>query len=234
MVESWLKLHRKIIDWQWFSDPPCVSLFLYLLTKASIDKKTWKDEVLEPGQLIFGRASASLKTGLSEQQIRTAMNKLKSTNEITIKTTNKYSIITIVRWDEYQAYQPANQPAINQQSTTSIELKNKRIIKEKNTKKEKAQEEDLFDDLPNWLDKDSWKGYLEMRTLKKSPPTPHAINLAIKKLYEFKKQGYNPNDILDQSTLNGWTGLFTPKNWKNDAYQRNTSKSDKPGNRVVL
>lgn len=68
---------------------------------------------------------------MSEQEMRTSMEHLKSTNEITIKSTNKFSVITVCKWEEYQIEnknQPANQPAhqqtINQQATTPKEYKN--------------------------------------------------------------------------------------------------------------
>lgn len=41
--------------------------------------------------------------GFSRQQVRTALNKLKSTNEITCESTSRYTIVTIVNWDEYQS-----------------------------------------------------------------------------------------------------------------------------------
>ena len=34
--------------------------------------------------------------------MRTSLEHLKSTNEITIKTTNQFSIISIVNWEKYQ------------------------------------------------------------------------------------------------------------------------------------
>jgi len=68
---------------------------------------------------------------MSEQEMRTSLEHLKSTNEITIKSTNKFSVITVCKWEEYQIEnkkQPANQPAhqqtSNQQSTTPKEYKN--------------------------------------------------------------------------------------------------------------
>jgi hypothetical protein len=58
---------------------------------------------LQPGQFIFGRRKASAETGLSEREIRTILELLKSLQNITIKTTNKFSVITIVNWHTYQS-----------------------------------------------------------------------------------------------------------------------------------
>ena len=66
------------------------------------------------GQLVTSVARMGADLGFSRQQVRTALDKLKSTNEITIETTKRYSIITVVNWDEYQSLpgkQPSNQPS---------------------------------------------------------------------------------------------------------------------------
>ncbi|UMM63166.1 helix-turn-helix domain-containing protein [Aristophania vespae] len=65
--------------------------------------------------------------------------------------------------------------------------------------------------LPDWLPLDAWNGWLEMRKRKKTPLTPRAIELTLRKLSEFQKQGYNVGSILDTSTERGWTGVFEPR-----------------------
>jgi len=101
-MQGWIKLHRSLLDWGWWDDPNTTRLFLYLLLKANHSDKSWKGTLVKRGQLITGRISLSNKTGLTQQQIRTSLTKLKSTSEITIKTTNKYSLISINNWDNYQ------------------------------------------------------------------------------------------------------------------------------------
>jgi hypothetical protein len=85
---------------------------------------------LQPGQFIFGRKKAALELGLSEQEIRTIIDFLKKAGNLTIKSTNKYSIITIVNWNTYQGYgedgQPSDQPTTNHQLTTNKNYKNEK------------------------------------------------------------------------------------------------------------
>jgi hypothetical protein len=140
-MHGYIKLHRKMLDWEWHSDPGTFSVFMHLLLMARFDEGQWKGVRLEPGQLITGRKALSQSTGISEQGIRTCLERLKSTNEITIKSTNKFSVITIVNWGKYQCMteeptskstsSPADeQPAINQQSTNNQpQRKNDKNIK---------------------------------------------------------------------------------------------------------
>lgn len=98
----WVKLYYKFLKWEWYSDINVSRLFLHLLLTANWEDGKFKGIEIPRGSLITGRKKLSKETGLSEQEIRTALTKLKSTNEITIKTTSKYSIISIQNYDIYQ------------------------------------------------------------------------------------------------------------------------------------
>ncbi len=62
--------------------------------------------------------------------------------------------------------------------------------------------------LPDWIDKAAWDGFVEMRRLTKDPLTPRAMDLTVKKLSDLKAGGHDPNSCLDQSTQRGWSGVF--------------------------
>ena len=82
-MEGWIKLHRKITKWEWYSDNATRSTFIDLLLNASHNGYRWHGINVERGQVVFGRKEASKRLGLSEQSIRTAITKLKSTNKST-------------------------------------------------------------------------------------------------------------------------------------------------------
>lgn len=103
MEHGWIKLHRIFTDWEWYHDSRMVHLFLHLIISANNRDGEWRGLAVKKGQLITGRKEICNKTGMSEQSIRTCLSRLKSTNEITIKSTNKYSIITITKYEQYQS-----------------------------------------------------------------------------------------------------------------------------------
>ena len=132
---SWVKLFRKFKEWGWYSDINVSRLFLHLLLSVNYEDKDWKGVVVKRGQVIVGVEDLGEQTGLSRQQTRTALNKLKSTNEITTKSTNKYTVVTLVNWEVYQSESTKltskstskltnHQPTTNQQLTTPKEYKN--------------------------------------------------------------------------------------------------------------
>jgi hypothetical protein len=101
-MSGWIKLHRKMSKWEWASDSNTFSLAIHFLLDASHEETKVKGIKLEAGQLIYGRKKWSAKTGLSEQNLRTCINRLIESDFLTSKSTNKYTIVTIEKWDEYQ------------------------------------------------------------------------------------------------------------------------------------
>jgi len=65
--------------------------------------------------------------------------------------------------------------------------------------------------LPDWLLRESFDAFIEMRKKVKAPLTDKARDMLIGKLEEFRGKGYDPNLILNESTMNNWKGVFEPK-----------------------
>lgn len=101
-MEGWISLHRKFLSWEWFDKPEMVQLFIWLLLNANYTDKKWQGQVIKRGQILTTTPKIMEALRLSEQQTRTCIGRLKSTGEITCKSTNKYTIITICNYDRYQ------------------------------------------------------------------------------------------------------------------------------------
>ena len=131
---TYIKLFRKLLTWEWYRDANTVRVFLHILLHANYRSSNYMGYEIGAGECVFGRKQWAEDLGLTEQQIRTAIKHLKSTNEITIKTTNKFSIVKVEKWEFWQiedggaTNKTANnltnkQPTTNQQLTTSKEYK---------------------------------------------------------------------------------------------------------------
>jgi hypothetical protein len=114
MSNGWILLHKKIMEWEWWDDAPTRNIFIYLLLKANHKKTMYKGVKVQRGQLITGREKLAFDNNLSQQQVRRVLSNLQTTGEITNKTTNKYTLITI---NNYESYQP-KEPTKNQQTPT--------------------------------------------------------------------------------------------------------------------
>ena len=117
---TFIKLNRKILKWRWYQDANTFRLFIHLLLKANITDREFENVTVKRGQLITSQKHLSQQLDISTQAIRTAINHLKLTGEITVETTSKYSIITIINYNEYQKVTrrlTGEQQAANRQST---------------------------------------------------------------------------------------------------------------------
>jgi hypothetical protein len=100
--DSFITLHRKITQWEWYTDTNTKCLFIHLLLLANHKQTKWRGETIERGQVLTGRKRLSEELNLSEKQIRVALDKLKTTDEIKIRANNHFSIITINNYSTYQ------------------------------------------------------------------------------------------------------------------------------------
>lgn len=143
MCNGWIKLHRKILDWEWFTSPSTLQLFIYLLLMANKEDKKWRGILIKRGQLVTSVATISEETKLSTQQVRTSLNRLKSTNEITSKTTNRFTLVTVCKYESYQLYeeveQQTKQQALQQTNNKQITNKQQQLKNNKNIRNNKKE-----------------------------------------------------------------------------------------------
>ena len=129
LQNGFIALHRSLLSWGWHADPATGWLFVNLLLMANWTDSEWQGMTIKRGQLVTGRKALAAQTGLSERQIRTALDHLKSTNELTIKTTNKFSLITIVNYGKFQDVQSdidqQNDQQVDQRPTSNRPQMNK-------------------------------------------------------------------------------------------------------------
>ena len=148
--QGFIKVYRKMLKWEWFTEPNTSHLFMYLLLSANYTPQKWQGSVIQRGQLQTNLKKMEEDTGISRQSVRTCLKRLEKTGEITIKPTNKYSIITVCNYDNYQCLPDSddNLSTHNEQTNTIQQTSNEHsaniqttLYKEynKNIKKEKKE-----------------------------------------------------------------------------------------------
>ena len=118
-MNGWIRLDRAIQDNFLWQEPEALKLWLYLLMAASLtDKATaFNGQMLtiKRGQLVFGLNAASARLNISIRRLRKYLDWFESDDMIDKQVTNKFSIISITNYAQYQ--DTGKQPSSKSQAT---------------------------------------------------------------------------------------------------------------------
>ncbi len=205
---GYVKLFRDIINWEWYSYLTVRILFLHCLLKANYIVKTWQGEIIQPGSFVTSLKHLSEETGLSQRQCRTAIKHLKSTGELTIRTTSRYSIITVNNWDKWQSERQTERQTSDKQTTTTKERKESKNIYILLHKIYKEKFSNLNQEWISLIEK--WLDY--KRAKKQTYKTEQSLIAFIEKLLKLSSNNLNTaTQIIDESMANNWSGIFELK-----------------------
>ncbi|MFR9541873.1 MAG: hypothetical protein SNH27_07460 [Rikenellaceae bacterium] len=126
-MSGWIKLYRRFLDWEYYAEPNTKAVAIHLLLKANREAKKWQGVTIDRGELAIGVESLGKDLGLTIQQTRTALAKLKKSEFCNIRSTNKFSIVTVLNFDSYQALDSDEQQTNNKRATNEQQTNNKRI-----------------------------------------------------------------------------------------------------------
>lgn len=150
-MSGWIKLHRSMLDWEWWEDHNTTRLFIWMLMKANHKPKRWRGISIDAGQFVSGRQVISDATGISERSVRTSINKLKATGELTTKTTNRFTVYTLENWGKYQIDDEEATSQLTSQASLKRPATDQQPTTNKNDKKEKKEKKSFqpptFDEL---------------------------------------------------------------------------------------
>lgn len=188
---DYIKLSRKILEWEWWEDINTCRLFIYCLLKANWKDARFKGIVIPKGSFVSSIPKLSEETSLTVREVRTAISHLKSTGEVTCKSYAKYTVFTVKNYCEYQSSDMQNDRQTtgkrhsNDMLTTTIE----EYKEGKNNKKEDTN----------------------VSKKKFVPPTVEEVRAYCQE----RGNKVDPQAFVDHYTSNGWmVGKNKMKSWK--------------------
>lgn len=138
--DGWIKLHRSLLTWEWYDDINTKVVFLHLLLTVNIKGEKWHGIEVKRGCRVFSYANLAKETRLSVRNVRTAIEHLKTTGEVTTEAHTKYSIISVINYDKYQRtdtqngkdltcsrHEPDKQATINRQQYKKVKERKESI-----------------------------------------------------------------------------------------------------------
>jgi uncharacterized phage protein (TIGR02220 family) len=180
-MSGWIKLHRKLQQWEWRDSPKHVSVFLDLLLEANHQDNKYRGIDVKRGSLTTSYNAISLRTGVSLRGVRTVLKDLKTTGVVTHESANHFSIISICNWENYQSCdkQADNLLTSKRQATDIQTTTNKNVKNEKNERNTLSGKPDSISEIINLLNSKAGTKFKS-----KSANTIKLINARLREGYE--------------------------------------------------
>lgn len=105
---NYIKISRRILDWEWWMDMNTTRVFIYMIIRANWKEGKFKGIDIPRGSFAASIASISDGTGLTNDEVRTAIKHLLKSGNITKQSTNKYTVFSVVGYDSYQDSSQSN------------------------------------------------------------------------------------------------------------------------------
>ncbi|MCM1222503.1 MAG: hypothetical protein NC548_49345 [Lachnospiraceae bacterium] len=132
LKNGFVKIHRSLLDWEWYNDIPTKTLFIHLILTVSINDSRWQGIEVKRGSRVSSLDILSNETGLTTRQLRTAIKHLEMTGELTRYKYPKFTVFSVNNFDKFQEVAVDRQSADN--LTTSERQQYKKIKEDKEDK----------------------------------------------------------------------------------------------------
>jgi hypothetical protein len=129
-----VKLPRSILNWEWYDHPDVSRMYIHLILKVNYAPAKWRGlEILE-GEHITSISKLSIELLMSEFKVRESLTKLKNTNYIEITTTNKFTIVKLIKSRLFENEKDLNHNQIKNEPAIKLKTNQKQTTTNNNNK----------------------------------------------------------------------------------------------------
>ena len=139
---GYIKLYRKMIKWQWYSDEVMFRVFMHLLLTANYEPMYWRDIKIDRGQTVISVSKLSATLKYSRDTVHRALKRLESSGEIIRQPNARYTIVTIVNYNLYQDKPNADRTLAERSPNADRTLAERRLGTMEEVKKNKKNKEE--------------------------------------------------------------------------------------------
>lgn len=189
-MDGWIKIHRKITDWEYYGDPNTFRIFFHCLVSANYEDKQWQGINVNRGSFVTTTSDLSKTLSMTPMQVRTSLKKNVQANTISIESTNKYTIIHVLNFESYQTSENGEQqtktPKLNKQNNKQNKSVNVSISNGCDRKlfvNNKQNNNQITNNVTNKLESSPYNPYKEeIQKKKENKETSNFIKLEEKKV----------------------------------------------------
>lgn len=181
---------------------------------------TLADQANDEGVCWPSAETVAKRTGLSERAVRYAIHALVKAGHLSTEARPGRSMVFTVHPEPRHVVHPGTSctPAPDAPHPGTSCRTPRHVVPDTpargapiTIKNPKGTQKEPKEEVPDWVPEREWVAFVEMRKTGRGVFTGHAQELAVRKLDDLRRQGYPPAEVLNQSTMNGWKGLFPLK-----------------------
>ena len=157
MAGGYIKLHRTILDWEWYDEPNTMRVFLHLLLTCNYEPHRWHGIEIPRGARLGSYKIIAEELRISERAVRTAIKHLEVTGEVTRSLYAKNTVFSINNFDKFQEVTSkvtSKRQGSDKQVTGCRQASDRHLKKDKKEKKEKNDKKER-DNAPTQQDFES-------------------------------------------------------------------------------
>lgn len=213
MKQGWVSVYRQIQEhWIWQDKPFSRGqawIDMILLANHEDNKFLLGNEVVsvKPGSFITSEVKLAERWGWSKTKVRSFLRLLQNDSMIVKKADQKKTTITIENYSVYQNPETIKKPVKNRKETDKKPPRD--TNNNDNNDNNENNENNKYNDDPK-LDA-AIQEFITFRKKIKKPMTDHAVKLMLSKLNKLTSDIDEQVEILNQSILNGWQGIYPLK-----------------------
>lgn len=99
---SFIKIDRNILRWRWYGEKNTLAVFIHILLKANFADGFYSGSRIHRGQYAFSQRTLAKDVGMTHSEVRTALEHLVETGEISVEAFPRYTLITVLNYEKYQ------------------------------------------------------------------------------------------------------------------------------------
>ena len=98
----YIKVYYSMLDWEWYDDANTFRVFMHLMFIANRNAHPYHGDVIHRGEALASLEFIAKSLNISVRNVRTAIEHLKATQEITTRKIDKTSVIRLNNYNKYQ------------------------------------------------------------------------------------------------------------------------------------
>lgn len=214
MAQGWISLHRQLQEhWLWDDKPFSMGqawIDMLLLANHSENEFLLGNELVrvETGSFITSELKLMERWGWSKTKVRSFLNLLQKQHMIVKNSDRKKTTITIEKYSDFQDLETTKKPRKNHRKTTEEPQKDTNNNDNNDNNENNNNNNKACSYVENPLLNETIISFVEFRKSIKKPMNDNAIKLLISKLNKMTPDVNIQIEILNQSIMNGWQGIF--------------------------